>query len=149
MNKLEQFQNIFDNAKIKYAEIMKGENDAAILFKWIAENDINEWNCFHEPNYLHGISTLEGWIGLYHFLHHALYDDGDVTFVKTRFQGPKIIFYNKNEHDFENVFYKNVYKNMKKSFTITGYLNSVKEFIEEYNRHEKEIEELYKELENE
>ena len=52
MNKLEQFQNIFDNAKIKYEEIMKGENDAAILFKWIAENDVNEWNCFHDPNHL-------------------------------------------------------------------------------------------------
>jgi hypothetical protein len=146
MSKLEQFEERFEDAKSRYLEIMKGENDAAILFKWIAENDINEWGIFH--NGAHGCESLEGWVSMYHHLHHALYDDGDVTFVNTAWQGPKIVFYWKNEKNFEEVFYKSVGKHLKKSFTISGYFNNVQEFIAEYERHEIEREEQYEKLAN-
>ena len=132
--KLEQFEENFADAKHQYLAIMAGGNDAAVLFKWIAENNINEWGIFH-----HGAnqcSTLEGWIGMYHTLHHALYDDGEVTFVKTAFQGPRIVFFWKNEDYFEDLYYKNVDKHLKPSFKIIGFLDNVRDFIAEYTKHE-------------
>lgn len=140
-NKLTQFEKNFEIAKMKYAEIMEGENDAAILFKWLAENDINEWGVFHGN--AHYSDTLEGWIGMYHHLHHALYDDGDVTFVKTKFQGPKIIFYWKKENNFEEVFMENIHDTLKESFKIVGYMDTVQEYIAEYEHHEAERNEIY------
>ena len=140
-NKLTQFEKNFEIAKMKYAEIMEGENDAAILFKWLAENDINEWGVFHGN--AHYSDTLEGWINMYHHLHHALYDDGDVTFVKTKFQGPKIIFYWKKENNFEEVFMENIHDTLKESFKIVGYMDTVQEYITEYERYEAERNEIY------
>jgi len=142
MKKLEQFEEHFEDAKHTFNNIiMKGENDAAILFKWIAENDINEWSIFHEG--ASGCSSLEGWVGMYHHLHHALYDDGEVTFVKTEGQGPKIVFYWKKENNFEELFFKNIDKLMKKSYKIIGYIDTVQEFIAEYEQHEAAIESFY------
>ena len=140
-NKLIRFEKNFEIAKTKYAEIMKGENDAAILFKWLAENDINEWGVFHGG--AHYSDTLEGWISMYHHLHHALYDDGDVTFVKTKFQGPKIIFYWKKENNFEEVFMENIHDTLRESFKIVGYMDTVQEYIAEYERYEAERNEIY------
>lgn len=140
-NKLTQFEKNFEIAKMKYAEIMEGQNDAAILFKWLAENDINEWGVFHGG--AHYSDTLEGWISMYHHLHHALYDDGDVTFVKTKFQGPKIIFYWKKENNFEEVFMENIHDTLKESFKIVGYMDTVQEYIAEYERYEAERNEIY------
>ena len=140
-NKLTQFEKNFEIAKMKYAEIMEGENDAAILFKWLAENDINEWGVFHGG--AHYSDTLEGWISMYHHLHHALYDDGDVTFVKTKFQGPKIIFYWKKENNFEEVFMENIHDTLRESFKIVGYMDTVQEYIAEYERYEAERNEIY------
>ena len=140
-NKLTQFEKNFEIAKMKYAEIMEGQNDAAILFKWLAENDINEWGVFHGG--AHYSDTLEGWISMYHHLHHALYDDGDVTFVKTKFQGPKIIFYWKKENNFEEVFMENIHDTLRESFKIVGYMDTVQEYIAEYERYEAERYEIY------
>ena len=140
-NKLIRFEKNFEIAKMKYAEIMEGENDAAILFKWLAENDINEWGVFHGG--AHYSDTLEGWISMYHHLHHALYDDGDVTFVKTKFQGPKIIFYWKKENNFEEVFMENIHDTLRESFKIVGYMDTVHEYIAEYERYEAERNEIY------
>lgn len=144
--KLEQFEENFADAKAKYLEIMKGENDAAILFKWIAENDINEWGVFHKS--ANGCDTLEGWVGMYHTLHHALYDDGDVTFVKTENQGPKIVFYSKHEQNFEEVFYYDLDNYLKKSFKIIGFLDTVQDVIAEYKKHEDERNALFEYLES-
>lgn len=144
MKKIEQFEKNFEIAKMKYAEIMEGENDAAILFKWLAENDINEWGVFHGD--AHFINTLEGWINMYHLMHHAIYDDGDVTFVKTKFQGPKIIFYFKKENNFEEVFMENIHDALRESFTIVGYMDTVQEYIAEYERYEAECNEFYERL---
>lgn len=145
-NKLTQFEKNFEIAKMKYAEIMEGENDAAILFKWLAENDINEWGVFHGG--AHYSDTLEGWISMYHHLHHALYDDGDVTFVKTKFQGPKIIFYWKKENNFEEVFMENIHDTLRESFKIVGYMDTVQEYIAEYERYEAERNEIYERIYN-
>ena len=146
MTKLEQFEAGFAEAKAKYLEIMNGENDAAVLFKWIAENSINEWSVFHDG--ANGCSSLEGWVGMYHTLHHALYDDGDVTFVKTKGQGPRIMFYGHWEDNFEQLFMQRFGddKMMAASFAIVGYMSTVQEFIAEYDSHEAEIEAMYERM---
>jgi hypothetical protein len=133
--KLEDYEKNFADAREKYLEIMKGENDAAILIKWMVENEINFYGVFHETGYAHQTNTLEGLIGLYYTLHHALYDDGEITFVKTNYY-PKILFYWKNEYNFQEHYDRFVQSGCEKLYQITGYLGTVQEYIAEYERYD-------------
>ena len=145
-NKLVRFEKNFEIAKMKYAEIMEGQNDAAILFKWLAENDINEWGVFHGG--AHYSDTLEGWISMYHHLHHALYDDGDVTFVKTKIHGPMVVFIWKNETNFMQLYKKSLGDNRSyNGYQVVGYCDTVQDYITEYNRVNQEYEQMYADME--
>lgn len=135
--KLEDYEKNFADAREKYLEIMKGENDAAILIKWMIENEINPYGVFHETGYAHQTNTLEGLVGIYHIVHHALVDDGEITFVKTNYY-PRILFYWKHEDDFQEHYERLVQSNCEKLFTISGYLDTVQEYISEYERYDSE-----------
>jgi hypothetical protein len=135
--KLEDYEKNFVNAREKYLEIMKGENDAAILIKWMIENEINPYGVFHETGYAHQTYTLEGLIGIYHTLNHALVDDGEITFVKTTYY-PKILFYWKNEYNFQEHYTRFVQEGCEQLFQIAGYLDNVQEYIAEYERYDAE-----------
>lgn len=129
--KLEEYKKSFAEAEEKYHEIMKGENEAAVLLKWMIENDINPYSVFHETSYASYMETLEGLATLYHLLCHSLYDDGDITFVKNNYY-PVILFAYKNESYFQTHYDKFVQSNCEKQMTITGYCDNVHEYITEY-----------------
>ena len=145
--KLEEYEKSFADAREKYLEIMKGENDAAILIKWMIEKDFNPYSIFHETSYAHQTNTLEGLIGIYHILNHALVDDGDITFVKTN-SYPVIVFYWKHENNFQEHYDCFVQSNCEKLFTISGYLDTVQEYIAEYERRDAQRNARIGELEN-
>lgn len=145
--KLEQYEKNFADAREKYLEIMKGENDAAILIKWMIENEISPYDVFHETGYAYQTDTLEGLIGIYHTLNHALFDDGEITFVKTAYY-PKILFYWKQENDFHEHYERYVQSGCEKLFTISGYLDTVQEYITEYERYDAELNARIAKLEN-
>jgi hypothetical protein len=72
---LERYEHEFNLAKDKYKEIMK----------WIIENRVL-MDIFMPRPWQDKCLTLEGLIELYNQLHWSLYDDGDVTFIKTNNQ---------------------------------------------------------------
>lgn len=144
--RLEDYEASFNAAKEKYHEIMKAENDAAVLLKWMIEEDINPWEIFHDPAFASLTSNLEGLIGLYQTLNHALYDDGDVTFIKTEGTSPKIMFLWRNEKNFLDIYNRNVQQGVEHIFEITGYLDNVQEFIKEYEERERVRKEMFEEI---
>ena len=130
---LEKYEKSFADAREKYHEIMQGKDDAAILIKWMVENDVEPYSVFHENGYAHQTNNLEGLIGLYHTLHHALYDDGDITFVKNNYY-PVIVFYWKGENNFQEHYDSHVSRTYERMFKIQGYLDTVQEYMKEYER---------------
>jgi hypothetical protein len=144
---LAQFEKQFNDAKEVYHEIMRGENDAALLFKWMVENDINAHSVFHDP-FASSCYTLEGFVGMYRTLHHALFDDGDVTFVKTKIHSPMVVFIWKNETNFMQLYKKSLGDNRSyNGYQVVGYCDTVQDYITEYNRVNQEHEQMYADME--
>jgi hypothetical protein len=144
---LADYERNFAAAREQYHEIMTASDDAAALMRWMVENDVNPYGVFHESAFASLASTLEGFIGLHNSVSHALYDDGDIAFVNTAGQGPKIVFYCQYEGNFEELFMKDVDKNLKKSYIITGFLKDVHEFIQVYQEHEQRCREIFERIE--
>ena len=144
---LEHYEQNIIKAKEKYLEIMEGNDDAAILMKWMASSDeYSPYSVFLEKNIASCCSTLEGFVDLYHLLHHALYDDGDITFVKTNYY-PVAIFYWAGEPNFKEYYNSLVQEGCENLFEINGYYNNVQEFISAYDQHHIKMEEIYEALE--
>ena len=85
---LNKFLGSFERAEETYIDIMNSEsddNDAAHLFRWMVNRNINSYRVFpiHTADTM---QTLQGFIGVYSSLAHALYDDGDVSFVKISYK---------------------------------------------------------------
>lgn len=87
---LEQYKEQFETAEKEYHEMMKGENLASVLMKWIVENNICS-TIFYPLHWGENIFTLEKFIELYKHLFWCLYDDGSVIFMDTS-NGPIIYF---------------------------------------------------------
>jgi hypothetical protein len=86
---LEDYKNQFESAVKEYHEMMKGENMASVLMKWIIENNIS--TIFMPRQWDESVFTLEELMKLYSHLHWCLYDDGSVIFMDTS-KGPIIYF---------------------------------------------------------
>lgn len=109
---LQHFTNQFETARRYFIQIMSETNDAAKLMQWIVDNKVNAYSVF-PPDSAGSCSCLETFGGLYSILHHALYDDGEVSFVKTSYttesewgtveheQYPTVVFAWKGETNFE------------------------------------------------
>jgi hypothetical protein len=145
---IEYYESNFEAAKVIYHEIMKGDNDASILFKWMITNEINPYEIFHESSYASMVSTLEGMVGLYRTLYHALYDDGDVTFVKTSGTSPKIVFVFKNENYFQDHYNRFIQSGCESICKIVGYCDNVQEFINAHNEYENKRKKIFQRFNN-
>jgi hypothetical protein len=163
---LDRYIESFERARALYIKIMNREidNDAAVLLHWIVNNKINSYSVFQEHIAEYMLSLL-GFKTVYDTLHHAIYDDGCVCFVKISYtyeynsdklktylkergrkttveslHSPMIIIDWNPEEDFEKLVLKLVNPIMKD--TIVDFdvqiLNSVDEYISEYNRVETE-----------
>lgn len=87
---IDEYKEQFENAVEEYHEMMKGENMASVLMKWIIENNVCP-TIFYPLHWQKYIFTLEKLIELYRHLHWCLYDDGSVIFMDTS-NGPIIYF---------------------------------------------------------
>jgi len=145
--RLEKYEKQFAEAKNMYHGIMAGNSDADILIRWMVKNEYNPFSIFHEYKYANAVSSLEGLIGVHHALDHAIDDDGDITFVKTR-DNPVIIFYDRYLDNFQKYYDKFVEPHIKDICEITGYLKNVHEYIAEYDRCMEEDRIKTKELED-
>ncbi len=99
--KLEDYINNFDKDKQSFIEIMKSEpnKDSIKLFQWIINSEYNPYSIFSNSDIASGFSHIGGALGVFGLINHALYDDGDITFVKTK-SWPLICFYYRKEDDF-------------------------------------------------
>ena len=62
----------------------------AVLVKWIIETDINPYS-YLPQEWASSTESAEGMSSLCHVLHHAMYDDGDISFVSVNGK-PRILF---------------------------------------------------------
>lgn len=60
------------------------------LARWLLETDVNPYG-FLPPEWAGATGSAQGFLGLLDHLHHALYDDGDVTFCMVNDE-PRIVF---------------------------------------------------------
>jgi len=103
--KYQKFQKSYDEA-INTIELLliptPDEKSMDGLVRWMLETDANPHG-FLPEGWGGSLSTAEGFAGLLNHLHHALYDDGDVTFVTVDDQ-PRIVF----AHRFDEFFRERV-----------------------------------------
>ena len=100
----EKFDEAHEKAKDSirgYLNIESGSYDEGMvpLVKWLLETDINPYS-FLQPEWACSVNTADGMASLLSNIHHALYDDGDITFVTVNGQH-RIIFAHPTDDGFE------------------------------------------------
>lgn len=141
-----------EESKKFFEKFIEEDNSATHLLRWMIDNDIPAYNVF--PNYVAGkFYSIPGIDYLYSILTHALFDDGDIEFLKiTKIyesghnikEYPKIVFNWRGEDD----FYTHVIdvlqlpqEDGKLSYEFEV-LSDVYEYIKEYEMAQKEEKEL-------
>ncbi len=69
--------------------------DMRLITRWLMETEANPYG-FIERGYARAFESAEGFAGLLHSIHHALVDDGEITFVAVNGR-PMIVFANREE----------------------------------------------------
>jgi hypothetical protein len=145
-----------EKSKKFFEKVIEEDNAAAHLLRWIIDNDIMPYNVF--PNYMAGqFYSIRGIAYLYSILTHALFDDGDIEFLKItkiyesgykRKEYPRIVFNWRGEDNFHihvidvlQLPHEDFMGEEKISYEF-GVLSDVYEYIEEYEIVEKEEKEL-------
>ena len=137
MKRFEEFKRAYDDAIATinfYLEPGSHEPQMNSLVKWMLETDANPYS-FLPEQWGGALGTAEGFAGLLKFIDHALYDDGDITFVSIDGQ-PQIVF----DHRFEDGFRERVLgeqrAQMEKKYGIEYAVNVLDitpdEFVELY-----------------
>lgn len=90
------------------------------LVKWMLETDTNPYSYLPEI-WGSALGTAEGFASLLQVISHALYDDGEITFVKVN-GSPRIVFAWANETNFRDYVLSNQEKELEKK-SIRGYGN--------------------------
>lgn len=85
--KLKKFEKVYTDA-VESIKRYQADEDVGDLVNWLLATDINPFSFLDNGNLM---SSAEGFDHLCHLLHHALVDDGDVTFLSVD-GAPKIVF---------------------------------------------------------
>lgn len=158
-NYLNKLLSEVEESKKFFEKFIKEDNDAAHLLRWMIDNDIVPYNVF--PNYMAGqFYSILGIDYLYSILTHALFDDGDIEFLKItkiyqsgykRKEYPRIVFNWKGEDNFHThvidvlqLPQEDFFGDEKISYEFEV-LSGVYEYITEYEIAKKEEKELLKE----
>ena len=138
MKKLEQFQKAHEEAMDEIASTIQRGDEFAEVVKYLLETDANPYS-FLPHGWAGSVGTSTAFVSLTNMLHHALYDDGDISFPVVNGE-PRISFYWKHEDDYHNLVLTDTEKHMRDNFGTTykvTQLNNVMEFIsahKEYHR---------------
>lgn len=98
MTRLQEFQRNYEHAVSTIRAFMSGQHDhgdrpMSSLVKWMMETEINPYG-FLPENWAGTFKIAEDFRSLLRVISHALYDDGDMTFVSVNGQ-PRIVFENR------------------------------------------------------
>lgn len=113
MKKFDEFKKAFDNSIEEIKKFLEpGPHKPQMngLVKWMMETEANPYS--YLPDQWGGaLSTAEGFASLLRYIHHALYDDGEITFVAINGE-PRIVF----THRFEKHFRKDALGEQRASY---------------------------------
>lgn len=103
MNKFEKFQSNYDAAIEsikKFLEPGPYEPQMNGLVKWMMETDVNPYSYLPE-GWAGSTGSAEAFDSLLGYIHHAVYDDGDICFV-TVDGAPRIVFAHQHDDNFRD-----------------------------------------------
>lgn len=115
MQKFEQFQKAYDQAVAtihKFLEPGQYEPQMNGLVKWMLETDANPYS-FLPYGWADALESAQGFASLLHHIHHAVYDDGDIDFVKVNGE-PRIVFAWQHDDKFRDYVLTNQEKEIEK-----------------------------------
>lgn len=152
--KLQEFQKSFDDsiAVIKaHAEPGLYEPHMDGLVRWMLTTKANPYG--YIPSAANSFSSADSFAGLLHMIHHALYDDGDITFVSVDGE-PRIVFvwrHEDNLRDFvltdqEKDFEANPLLGVPKVYDVQVLDITPEEFGPLYDAHEEERKQRWEDL---
>lgn len=146
MNRFEIFQKNYNEAITninRFLHIPKNQHDYSMvsLVKWMMETDANPYS-YLPHNWAGSTNNAEMFSSLLHTIHHALYDDGDITFVTVNGE-PRIVFVWKHEENFRNYVLSDTEKDIENRHGEEQYEIAVLdiepgEFGPLYDRYQKE-----------
>lgn len=99
--KLEEFERNYQEALATIERYRTAGDDMSVLVEWLLNTEVNPYG-FLSDAWAGNFSSAQGFASFLSCLHHALYDDGDVTFVKVNGQ-PRIVFIWEQEEDFRDL----------------------------------------------
>ena len=103
---LSKFHDNFNNAISHIQDVLNRKEDdydyeMSVLIRWMLTTDANPYSYLPE-GYATSLYSAQAFEGLIHNIHHSLYDDGEITFVKVNGE-PRITFFWSNEDNFEDL----------------------------------------------
>jgi hypothetical protein len=101
MTKFEIYKKVYEEAVENIKRFIDEPSDMNELAAWLMTTDANPYS-YLEQGYAGMMSTAEGCAGLLETIHHAVYDDGDITFV-TVDDEPRIVFAHKHDDNFRKL----------------------------------------------
>lgn len=102
------------------------EQDFHKLVTWITNTDISHYD-FMPKGWENCITDAKDFDSFLHIVHHAMVDDGDMTFVNVKEHGSFIVFAHEND-DYFNILVEKHLENVDSA--IKNYLNSFNRIIE-------------------
>lgn len=104
MKKIEEFNRMHEEALQTIKDMLEPRQydpDSSSLFKWMLETDANPYSYLPE-RWAVGMSTAAECASLFRYIDYAVYDDGDITFVKVNGE-PRITFVWRHEDNFRDL----------------------------------------------
>ena len=128
--KIDEYRKNFEEAIAEIELAMNTDNSIQPLVRWLMCSEASPYSYLQRSRA--GLTnTAEGMLDLINEIHHAVYDDGDITFVL--FNGcPVIIFACQHEADFTDKVVKafSHASDRHKSYTVEVVEDSISEFVD-------------------
>jgi hypothetical protein len=111
MRKLKEFEKAYREA-LKNIAAFCDDLELGELTRWMLETDANPYAYLPE-GWAGALETAEGFSSLLNHIHHAVYDDGDITFVTVNGE-PRIVFAHQADSDFREAVLSQQEKDLEK-----------------------------------
>lgn len=104
---IQSMENEFIKARDHCLALQKGPptNEAEELFHWLLNTEVHPYGVFFDPGFSDLAGSIQGLMSLFFNLHHALMDDGDLSFIEVN-DVPHIVFLHPSDFDNEQAFWE-------------------------------------------
>ena len=113
-NLIDKFNETFQESLKTIEHFRNSKDSMQPLVERLLQTDKNPCSFLTEP-WAGSMYSADSFVGLLNNIHHALYDDGDITFVSVNGE-PRIVFYNQYEDNFRDVVLTRQEKDMDKRY---------------------------------